>query len=196
MDIILASSSPYRTKQLKDFGLEFRTISPSVDEEALKARKTLPPRKMAQYLAYKKAMSLRGKHPHSVIIGADQLVNLKGQILGKPGNRENAIKMLEKMNGKTHELVTSLCVVAKKQSLTKTVIARIKMRRLKNREILAYVHRDQPLDCAGSYKFELSGFGLVQKIAVSDPSSLTGLPLIELSRLLLKLKIPLPFRDS
>lgn len=192
MEIILASSSPYRILQLEQFGLEFRAIQPKVNEEALKSSR-FSPQKLSTFLAFKKAESLSKEFPHDIIIGADQLVNLKGQILGKPGTREKAAEMLRKMSGKTHQLITSICLLHKGRRYEDTVVAKITLRRLTRNEILNYIYRDQPLDCAGSYKFEMSGYSLVKRMSVSDPSSLTGLPLISLMNLLLKIGEPIPF---
>lgn len=192
MEVILASTSTYRIEQLKNFGLEFRALPPPIDEESLKTRH-LSPLQLSRYLACKKAKSISQKHPHDLIIGADQLVNLKGKILGKPHSRGNAIAMLQKMSGKTHKLITSLCLIYKGHKFVETVVAKITLRKLGRDEIISYVYRDSPLDCAGSYKFELSGLSLVKKMSVSDPSSLVGIPLISLTKLLLKTGVPIPF---
>lgn len=193
MEILLASTSPYRKEQLKNFGLEFRAIAPKIDEESFKSSK-LNPKKLCEFLAEKKAESLVASHPSDLIIGADQLVNLNGKILGKPKSREKAIVMLRQMSGKTHQLITALCICYKGKTYHATVVAKIKMRKLSRSDILQYIYRDNPLDCAGSYKFEMSGLSLVKRMSVSDPSSLTGLPLISLTHLLLKIGEPVPFR--
>jgi septum formation protein len=192
MKIILASTSRYRIEQLKQFGLDFTSIAPAMDEDSFKNQK-MTPKNLSRFLALKKAESLMSAHPNDIIIGADQLVNLKGQILGKPKTRENALKMLTAMSGKTHELITSLCVLAHGKKHMATVTAKIKMRSLKKDEVLRYISLDNPLDCAGSYKLEMSGLSLVKSLRVSDPSSLTGLPLLSLMKLLLKIGEPLPF---
>ncbi|MCB0350539.1 MAG: septum formation protein Maf [Bdellovibrionales bacterium] len=193
MQIILASTSPYRRQQLKDFGLEFRSIAPKFDEESFKSSK-LHPRKLCTLLAQKKAESLTSQHPNALILGADQLVNLEGKVLGKPKTREKALQMLKQMSGKTHELITCLCVCYQGKVYKATVVAKIKMRKLTRDEILRYIYRDNPLDSAGSYKFEMSGLSLVKKMTVPDPSSLTGLPLISLMQILLKIGEPIPFK--
>ncbi|MEQ1666090.1 MAG: Maf family protein, partial [Bdellovibrionales bacterium] len=107
-----------------------------------------------------------------------------------------AIKMLQSMSGKTHLLITSICVIYKTKVYQRTVVARIKMRKLKRDEILEYIYRDNPLNCAGSYKLEKSGLSLVKSLKVSDPSSLTGLSLLSLMKILLKLDIPIPFKNK
>lgn len=195
MVIILASTSPYRVEQLRNFGLDFLAVPPKVDEDKLKSKK-LSPAKLSAYLAYKKSQSLAVDHFEDIVIGADQLVSLSGRILGKPHTREKAIEMLKKMSGKTHQLITSLCVIHKGKVHQKTVIAKITMRKLSRDEIVAYIYRDNPLDCAGSYKLEKSGLSLVKKLSVSDPSSLVGLPLISLMKILLKTREPIPFTSQ
>jgi len=193
MKLILASTSPYRIEQLKNFGLEFQPYKPKLDEEALKNQiwqnTVRSPKKLCEALAKAKALSLREDHTNAWIIGADQLVNLKGQILGKPGTRDKAIDMLKKMSGRTHQLITSVALVTSESVYQETVIAKIKMRKLSRDEILETLYRDSPLDCAGSYKFEKSGFRLIEKLSVTDPSSLIGIPLLSLSRMLRKAKI-------
>lgn len=193
MNVILASQSPYRQKQLTDFGLEFRAESPLIDEERLK-QKRMNPARLARFLAEAKAKSLTARHPDAAIIGADQMVVLKKKILGKPGTRQKAIEQLQKLSGQTHSLVTAVAVARGNKVYSDVVVAKIKMRRLTRDEILASIYRDSPLDCAGSYKLEKSGLSLVEKISVSDPSALMGLPLVALHRLLRKFKEPLPFR--
>ena len=192
MQIVLASTSPYRAQQLRDFGLEFTAKAPLFDEEGFKATK-LSPSHLCRTLAFKKAESLKSTHPNDIIIGADQLVSFKKKVLGKPHTRENAIAMLQKMSGRTHRLITSLCVLHKNKIYSKTIIAKIRLRKLSREEVISYIYRDNPLDCAGSYKFERSGLSLVQSMSVSDPSSLTGLPLISLTRFLRKTGEPIPF---
>lgn len=193
MQIILASQSPYRQQQLRDFGLEFEIASPRVDEDELKNRFRAPA-KLARFLAEEKARSLTELYPRAAIIGADQLVAFKKTILGKPGTREQAIQQLQRLSGKTHSLVTAVAVAHGKNVRSEVVVAKIKMRRLTRDEILASLYRDHPLDCAGSYKLEKSGLSLVAKISVSDPSALMGIPLLTLHRLLKSFKEPLPFR--
>jgi septum formation protein len=199
VNIILASESPYRRQQLTDFGLLFSTAKPAVDEDQLKVsalkKKSMTPVRLAQMLAEAKAYSLAEQNPEAAIIGADQLIALKKQIFGKPGNREAAIQQLQKLNGKTHLLITAVAVAAKNKVRSQVVVAKIKMRKLSRDEILASIYRDNPIDCAGSYKLERSGLSLVEKITVSDPSALVGLPLVAMHRLLRSFKEPLPFRS-
>jgi septum formation protein len=209
MQIILASKSPYRIAQLKDFGLKFRALRPTIDEEQMKAyffrnmKRPLKrgqtidlhlPHRLSRYLAAKKAESLALKYPDHVIVAADQLVNFNGEVMGKPKSPSKAEAMLRKMSGKPHELITSLCVISHGKVYRRTVTARIHLRKLSDEEIKAYVKRDNPVDCAGSYKFELSGLSLVERMSVTDPSSLIGLPLMALYKILRQLGDEIPFR--
>jgi septum formation protein len=197
MKIILSSTSPYRIEQLKNLGLKFIARAPRIDEEALKASASrLSPRRLAAFLAYKKAASLvSDEHAASdtVIIGADQLVSFKNLKLGKPGNFKNAVRQLMAMRGAEHELITSVCAIGYGKVFRHTDIARIKMRRYSLREIEAYVRRDKPYDCAGAYRFEKGGLGLVEWMKVQDPSSLIGLPLIAVVNLLSQFKKPIGY---
>lgn len=209
IQIILASKSPYRIAQLKDFGLKFRAVRPSIDEEQLKAyffrnmkrpasKSDLVdphlPHRLSRFLASKKAESLAPQYPDHVIVGADQLVSFSGEVMGKPKTPSRAETMLKKMSGKPHELITSLCVISHGKSYRRTVTAKIYLRKLADEEIKLYVKRDNPVDCAGAYKFEMSGLSLVERMSVTDPSSLIGLPLIALHKILRTLGDDLPFR--
>lgn len=209
MQIILASKSPYRIAQLKDFGLKFRALRPTIDEEQLKAyffrnMKRPPkrgdvvdmhlPNRLSRFLAAKKAESLALLHPDHVIIAADQLVNYQGEVMGKPKSPARAEAMLRKMSGKPHELITSLCVISHGRVFRRTVTAKIHLRKLTDEEIKLYVKRDNPVDCAGAYKFEQSGLSLVERMSVTDPSSLIGLPLMALHKILRNLGDDIPFK--
>jgi septum formation protein len=183
MKLILASKSKYRKIQLKALGLKFKTMNPGVDEGYFK-RQIKDPRRLAATLAIKKAEAIYNRHPQATVIGSDQLVELNNRILGKPKNKENAIKQLKAMRNKTHRLITAVAVIHRGAIRSKVVVATIKMRNYSNQEILDYIHLDKPFDCAGSYKFERAGLKLVQKMQISDPSALIGLPIIALTHLL------------
>ncbi len=193
--LILASTSKYRRAQMRAFGLRFRATPPLVDEDSLKRQNPrLRPVALARLLALKKAQSLLPDHPDAIIIGADQLIHFKGRVLGKPGSSEKAKKMLRALSGETHQLITSVCVLAKGRRLRSVVVANITLRKLTKHEIEQYIALDSPLDCAGSYKLEKAGLSLVEKLRVSDPSSLTGLPMMKLHQLLLQTGAPIPFK--
>ena len=133
---------------------------------------------------------IQQKYPNDIIIGCDQLVALGSEILGKPGSKEKARRQLKKMSGKTHKLISAITLLNKDKVLQDCVVAKIKMRKLSPNEISIYVDRDQPLDCAGSYRFESGAYSLIQKMSVSDPSSLIGTPMISLNQLLRKIISP------
>lgn len=181
MRIILASQSPYRKAQLQNFGLRFEAVSPLVDEEELKSAGPSDLKELTRFLAYRKAISLREKYPDAVLLGGDQLVELEGRRLDKPGNFERAMQQLLSMQGKTHRLITSLTVAGPEYVSTYTDVTSVTMKKLNESAIEAYLTQDQPFDCAGSYKIEKAGLALIEKIESSDPSAIQGLPLVSLT---------------
>jgi septum formation protein len=191
MQLILASQSPYRRLQLESFGVTFTALQPKVDESALKANGPQNPVDLTTYLAQAKAMSLAEDYPEAIIIGSDQLAELNGQRLDKPGSRERARQQLLMLQGRSHRLVTSLAAHYRGQTQTFTNITEIRMRELDDSAIEAYLNLDQPFDCAGSYKIEKAGLALVESLRTEDPSALQGLPLISLTKALTSLGIPL-----
>lgn len=190
MSIILASTSPYRRDLLSRLGLAFEARRPGIDEEAEKDPR-LSPRDLAEKLARLKAESLRdGK---SVIIGGDQLVQLDGQVLGKPGTAERALEQLRAMRGRTHELITAIYVCHPDgRGVAWTDVTRLTMRDLDDSQLRAIIARDQPLDCAGSYKIESMGVAMMSRIETEDFTAIQGLPLIALSRILEGMGVPCP----
>jgi septum formation protein len=177
--IILASTSPYRAQALKRISLSFTQEGSAVDEERWKSS-TLSPENIAKELAQAKAQSVARKHPAAVVIGSDQLVSFNGNILGKPGTTQGAIEQLSSMSGKTHELITAMCVQSPQGTHHFCDITRLTMRNLDSETITRYVKRDQPLDCAGAYKIEAGGIALFSHIQSDDHSAIVGLPLIGL----------------
>ncbi len=182
--LVLASTSPYRRELLEKLGLSFQSKAPICDEDAWK--KKLPdPVELATTLARLKAESLATND--NCVIGGDQVAALGTEILGKPGTFEKACEQLGKMQGRTHRLITAVHVIFKGQHHPILDITEIEMKSLSLEQIQNYVRRDQPLDCAGSYKIEKSGLVLVRQLKTQDFSSIQGLPLIALSNLLSKL---------
>lgn len=184
--IVLASQSPYRKKQMEDFGLVFATFSPNIDEKAVQ-EKIKSPTKLALALSKQKALKGKEQHPGCIIIGSDQLVALDRTVFGKPGTKEAARSQLRRMSGRTHRLITAVTVLYKDRELSNIVTAKIKIRKLTENEISIYVDRDKPLDCAGSYRFESGAYSLIESLDVEDPSALMGLPMITLGKLLRKI---------
>lgn len=182
LPIVLASTSRYRKAQLRDAGLKFQSIPSHVDEKSFHRKHSGS--KLSQTLAYEKALAVARNHPNCVVIGADQLVSMGRKTLGKPGSANKAAQMLKQMSNRTHYLHTSLCMIYNQKVLSETITARIRMRKLSVDEIRAYVKKDNPIHCAGAYMFEKSGLSLVSSLDVSDPSSLIGLPMISLFKIL------------
>lgn len=186
MDIILASSSKYRAQLLEQLALPFRQLAPQLDEEKLKVQLELEhpnnPKQIAIALAEAKARSIH--QPNSVVIGGDQLVNLNGKILGKPGTHLQAINQLTSMQNHTHELITAICLTYQNQTFHLCDITKLTMRKLTTEQIEKYLLQDTPYDCAGSYKLEKHGIALFEKIESQDFSAIQGIPLIALMNLL------------
>lgn len=188
--LILASSSPYRKRQLEALGLDFSISRAKMDEEFVKAQAlatspSIQPQQLCELLAQKKAQSLVSEHPGDLIIGCDQLAHIEGQILGKPGSVDKACEQLALLSGKQHELITSVCVTNGSKTRLHTDVTFIRLRQLSKAEIQAYVKLDKPLDCAAAYKIEQAGICLIQSLETKDPSAIVGIPLIGLTDLLL-----------
>jgi septum formation protein len=187
---ILASTSKYRAQVLNDFGIKFSQLSPTVDEDLLKIKySNLSPLELCKKLAQDKAVSVAANYPESVVIGSDQLVQFNGKVLGKPGTAEKNIEQLLLLNGKTHELITSICICYKNKLETATTIAKLTLKNLTESQIRGYVSQDMAIDCAGGYKIEKQGIALMQSIETNDFTSIKGLPLLALNDCLIKLGI-------
>lgn len=191
MELILASTSPYRRMLLERLDVPFRCVAPEVDEEALKAEE-LSLRALAERLAEAKAMSLVAECPGATLVGSDQVVAFQGRIYGKPGTVKQAVETLLAMSGQTHELITAVAVYHGGQIWHHTDVTRLHMRRLARNELERYVAADQPLDCAGAYKLESRGIVLFDRIESEDQTAITGLPLIALMTHLRELGYPIP----
>jgi septum formation protein len=191
MQLLLASQSPYRRAQLEAFGLVFSTEKPLVNEEELKKEGPNDLVELTRFLAEKKALSLVSRFPEAVILGSDQIVEFDGQRLDKPLTFAAAVEQLKRLAGKKHRLITSLVMFHKGRTLQFTDITTLHLKRLSDERIAAYVRLDSPLDCAGSYKIEKAGLGLVEELETKDPSAIQGLPILSLVRGLDELGIPL-----
>ncbi len=189
--VILASGSPYRKELLARLISDFRCISPSVDEDSVKDS-GLSPDQTAQKLARLKAETVAALHSDAIVIGSDQVADLNGQILGKPHTVERACQQLQRMSGVSHRLVTAFCLCFQQQRIEFSSITTLHMRSLTNEEIERYVVKDQPLDCAGSYRIEAAGIGLFEQIQTEDFTSIIGLPLIRLTTELRRLGVSIP----
>ena len=180
--LILASSSRYRVELLSRLRLPFSAISPDIDESPLSNE---TPEATALRLAQAKALTVAASNPRALIIGSDQVAELHGKPLGKPGNHANAVRQLSAMSAQRVLFHTALClhnaVTAKSQ--VENVRTMVTLRTLTDAEIERYLMLDQPYDCAGSAKVESLGITLAERIDSSDPTALIGLPLIALMRM-------------
>ncbi|ASM49676.1 hypothetical protein PESP_a1579 [Pseudoalteromonas espejiana DSM 9414] len=181
--LILASSSPFRQSLLQKFNLPFSTFSPGIDESA---KQNESPEQLVKRLSEAKAREAINHFDQGLVIGSDQVAVFDGQILGKPHNKENAIKQLSLFSGQTVTFLTGLCVYDIASNKAKTLIEPFKVvfKTLTQKQIEAYCDAEQPYNCAGSFKSEGLGICLFEKLNGDDPNSLIGLPLIKLSQLL------------
>jgi len=183
--IILASSSPFRKELLQRLQLNFDTISPEVDEIAKNGEL---PEDLVARLAQMKAREVAKSHPQALIIGSDQVAVLDGEILGKPGNHEKATQQLLAASGKRVSFLTGLCLFdSRDESLQVSVVPfDVEFRQLSPAMVEAYLQREKPYNCAGSFKSEGLGITLFERLDGDDPTALIGLPLIQLTRMLEK----------
>lgn len=181
--LVLGSTSRYRRELLGRLHLPFDVAAPEVDETP-RAGET--PRALAQRLALAKAHAVAGRHPGAVVIGSDQVADLDGEPLGKPGDHARAVEQLRRMRGRTVVFQTALSVVCLQTGFEQSDIApvQVRFRDLSDAEIETYLRIEQPYDCAGSAKSEGLGIALLDAIENDDPTALVGLPLIRTCRLL------------
>ncbi len=181
--IILASSSPFRKELLERLNLPFECHSPGIDESLQTGESA------ATYvcrLARKKAQAISDKFPDAVIIGSDQCALLGEQILGKPGNHDNALQQLKAAQGKTVIFHTGLCVMQASSGFSESanILFQVKFRYLSDQQLNHYLDVEQPYQCAGSFKSEGYGAALFEQMQGDDPTALIGLPLIRLVSML------------
>jgi septum formation protein len=181
--LILASTSRYRRELLARLRLPFRALSPETDETALPGE---APAALAERLALAKARTLARRFPDAVVIGADQVADVDGSALGKPGDHARAVAQLRAMSGRTIVFQTALAVVREATGFAEVrrVPVPVRFRRLDDAEIEFYLRAEQPYDCAGSAKCETLGIALLEAIESDDPTALIGLPLITTCTLL------------
>ena len=189
--LILASTSRYRRELLARLGLPFDVAAPAVDETP---RPDEAPRALALRLALAKARAVASLHPQAIVIGSDQVADLDGEPLGKPGNHERATAQLRRMRGKTVVFHTAVAVVCQDCGFEQVDLAlvRVRFRDLSDDEIERYLRAEQPYDCAGSAKSEGLGIALLDAIDSDDPTALIGLPLIRTCRMLRAAGLVLP----
>ena len=178
--LILASTSRYRAELLARLGLPFEAVAPEVDETPLPGE---PPRLRAIRLATAKASAVAGRHPGRWVIGSDQVADLAGEILDKPGDAGRCRAQLAAQSGRAVEFHTAVTLVREQPHCAFEHVDRtiVQFRRLANDEIARYVERDRPFDCAGGFRSEGLGTVLFESVETRDPTALVGLPLIWLT---------------
>jgi septum formation protein len=183
--IVLASTSRYRRELIERLGLAIECVSPPFDEEAAKGSLShLTAGELVVALARGKAASLSALDPDAIVIGADQVAEIDGEILGKPGTPERAVEQLSRLAGREHGLLTGVAVSCGSRIETALDVHRLRMRALDPESIEVYVRRDAPLDCAGSYRVESLGIALFETLRGDDFTAIIGLPLTEVVTLL------------
>lgn len=189
--IVLGSTSRYRAELLRRLIIDFGQSAPGTDEAALPQEL---PADRALRLAIAKAEAVAREWPDALVIGSDQVAELDGLVLDKPGNVARAQAQLAACSGREVHFHTALCLIDTRHGRQRTHVdhTRVRFRSLGAREIERYIEREQPLDCAGSFKCEGLGISLFESIDNCDPSALVGLPLIALAQLLREAGLELP----
>lgn len=183
--IVLASSSPYRRQLLERLGLPFTVVRPNIDE---RSQPNETPSVMVERLAVTKAQAVCGEWRNALVIGADQVAERNGEIVGKPHDHTQAVKQLRAASGGVVTLYTGVALVNSETSHVQSAVVpfRVAFRELTDQQIENYLRREQPYDCTGAVKAEGLGVALLERMEGEDPSALIGLPLIRLVRMLEK----------
>ncbi|GGC18114.1 Maf-like protein [Oxalicibacterium flavum] len=194
--LILGSSSIYRRELLSRLRLPFDVMTPDIDETPLAGEQ---PEATALRLAQAKAAAIAAQMPDTLVIGSDQVATLDGRQIGKPGNHANALQQLQTMRGRTVVFHTALCLLDNRTDAAAplqidNIRTRVTFRDLPDAELDAYLRAEQPYDCAGSAKNEGLGIAILSSVESSDPTALTGLPLIALTSMLRRAGVAF-FRD-
>ncbi len=181
--LVLGSTSRYRRELLERLRIPFEVVAPDVDETPQAGEQ---PRALAERLALAKARAVARAFPNAVVIGSDQVADLNGVPLGKPGTHERAVAQLRQMRGQTVIFQTAVAVVCLDSGFEAQSLAAVsvKFRNLTDEEIENYLRAEQPYDCAGSAKSEGLGIALLESIDNDDPTALVGLPLIRTCRMI------------
>lgn len=180
MKLILASTSKYRKELFNKKAIPILTAFPQVNEEEVKfdlLAQNASPIEIALNLARAKALSVQTTYPEDVIIGSDQICALDQEILNKPGSHEKNIEHIKYLSGKSHQLITAVCICSSEQALSFYNVTNMFMKELSIEEINEYVSLDQAYDCAGGYKYERNGHKLFEKIETDDMEAIQGLPM-------------------
>ncbi len=181
--LVLGSSSPFRKALLEKLDLSFDCDSPDIDETPLKGES---PKDMVERLAKLKAQAIAVRHPQSIIIASDQCATLDGKIIGKPGDHAAAVEQLTNASGRAVTFYTSLCVYNAGTNQFEECVEPfyVYFRELNTKQIENYLNKEQPYNCAGSFKSEGLGISLFERLEGNDPNTLIGLPLIRLIKML------------
>ncbi|MDA8447075.1 Maf family nucleotide pyrophosphatase [Paracidovorax valerianellae] len=189
--LVLGSTSRYRSELLSRLHLPFDVMAPNVDETP---GVTEAPSALALRLALAKARAVSAAHPEAIVIGSDQVADLQGKPLGKPGTHDRAVEQLQQMRGQSVVFQTAVAVVCAATGFEQVELAAVDVlfRELSDAEIERYLRIEQPYDCAGSAKSEGLGISLLDSIRSDDPTALIGLPLIRTCRMLRAAGLELP----
>ncbi|HMW22280.1 MAG TPA: Maf family nucleotide pyrophosphatase [Burkholderiaceae bacterium] len=182
-ELILASTSVYRRELLSRLRLPFSVESPQVDE---RPQPHETPARLAERLALEKAWAVARRHPAAWVIGADQVADLAGRPLGKPGDHAAAVAQLRAQSGREVQFYTAVAVVRAQVGFARSALTTVgvRFRTLDEAAIQTYLRLDRPYDCAGSAKCETLGIALLERVVSDDPTALVGLPLIATTQLL------------
>lgn len=191
LTLVLGSSSPFRRELLGRLGLAFECHSPDIDESA---RPGEAPRELVARLSEAKARAVAETWPQALIIGSDQVAVVDDEILGKPGGHERAREQLARLSGRTVTFLTGLCLYnsASDRVQLEVIPYQVDFRSLTPDQIERYLEREQPYNCAGSFRSEALGITLFQRMQGDDPNALVGLPLIRLVDMLAEEGVVLP----
>ncbi len=183
--LVLASTSKYRQQLLRRLAVPFEACDPGVDEDAFKGA-GLPPDRLVLTLAQAKAQACLARFSDAVVIGGDQCAEVDGAMLGKPGTIEACVDQLMLLSGRTHRLLTAVCVIDGATGSVQTHLDehRLTMRKLTAQQARFYAEHDRALDCAGGYKIESLGVALFTQVDGHDATAIMGLPLIRVSEML------------
>ncbi len=189
MHLILASASRYKREALERLGLPFDCEDPAIDETPQNGE---APESLVLRLCEQKARAVSDRWPGALVVAADQVAELYGAILHKPGTPERARAQLAAMAGRTHRLLTAVAVTDGARLERRLDVHVMTMRPLSDDAIARYVARDNPVDCAGAYKIERAGIALFASVVGADPQAIVGLPLMSLVDLLARFGVELP----
>lgn len=179
-ELLLASTSSARKALMDGLGLPYRAVAPEVGEEVPPGT---PPQHAVALLAERKARAVLSRFPRALVIGSDQLVSLSGQTLGKPPDAGAARAQLASLRGKTHEIMTGVCVVGAGFVQTEVDVAKLTVLPLSDEELDAYVATGEWQGCAGAYRVEARGQAIFQRIE-GDRAAIQGLPMLRVTRML------------